>query len=386
MQQSLYLLFFSANLTFILTNVYGWLLKWFYKPQAYSGNFVLLFPAYKVVGLFYLLQVLELPYLLHIGQTDALLYANAFSLLFYPPLMLVMCGRYFFPETRPQWYDYWALLASIVILFPLLLQAVGLLHLPECHRMVVFVLVGVLFVWYSWRNISMGLRIGRAVRRVNEDTYADIDDFPTRAGEKLQWLPTSICVLIAVNFFLDDPAVKALRDVLFTIVDVWVCIYTLNPRRKAFEISGQGDITAVAEPTASDDESLDKPDEVSLPADETTFRLSNDRYEELRCRLDSLLTDERIFTEQHITADTLMQRLGINSNYLTEVIRRSGYSSFYDMICQHRVRHAISLIRQHPDRRLLDIATDCGFTSPSSMSKAFASQGKPSPSVFRKPE
>jgi len=33
-------LLFSANLTFILTNVYGWLLKWFYKPQAYSGNFV----------------------------------------------------------------------------------------------------------------------------------------------------------------------------------------------------------------------------------------------------------------------------------------------------------------------------------------------------------
>lgn len=40
----------------------------------------------------------------------------------------------------------------------------------------------------------------------------------------------------------------------------------------------------------------------------------------------------------------LMQRLGINANYLTEVIRRSGYGSFYDMICQHCVRHAITLI------------------------------------------
>ena len=50
----------------------------------------------------------------------------------------------------------------------------------------------------------MVLRIGRAVRRANEDTYADSDDFPTRFGEKIQWLPTGICVLMAVNFFIDE--------------------------------------------------------------------------------------------------------------------------------------------------------------------------------------
>ena len=380
-----YLLLFSANLAFILTNLYGWLLKWFYKPKAYNENFVQLFPAYKSVGLFYLLQVLELPYLLHIGQADALLYVNAFSLLLYPPMMLVMLGRYFFPEDHPRQHDYWALLASILILLPLLFQSVGLIRLPEWHRTATFVLVDALFVWYFWRNIRIALRIGRAMRRVNEDTYADIDDFPTRAGEKLQWLPTSICLLIAVNFFLDDPAVKALRDVLFTVVNVWVCIYTLNPHRKAFEISVQADGATVTEPAATpDSDAPEEPDEAPLPAEETTFRLSDDRYRELSRRLESLLADEHIFTEQHITADLLMQRLGINANYLTEVIRRSGYGSFYDMICQHRVRHAISLIRQQPERRLADIAAQCGFTSQSSMTKAFASQGKQSPSSYRK--
>ena len=381
---STYLLLFSANLAFILTNLYGWLLKWFYKPQAYNENFVQLFPAYRAVGLFYLMQVLELPYLLRIGQAHALLYANAFSLLFYPPMMLVMLGRYFFPEDRPRRHDYWALLASILILLPLLLQAVGLIRLPEWHRTATFVLVGVLFVWYFWLGIRIALRIGRAIRRVNEDSYADIDDFPTRAGEKLQWLPTSICLLIAVNFFLDDPAAKALRDVLFTVVNVWVCIYTLNPHRKAFEISTQADSATVAEPSAPAVPKPDEPDEASLPSDVTAFRLSDDRYTELNRRLESLLTDEHIFTEQHITADLLMQRLGINANYLTEVIQRSGYGSFYDMICQHRVRHAISLIRQQPDRRLADIATQCGFTSQSSMTKAFTSQGKESPSAYRR--
>ena len=27
-----YLVLFSANLAFIVTHIYGWLLKWFYRP------------------------------------------------------------------------------------------------------------------------------------------------------------------------------------------------------------------------------------------------------------------------------------------------------------------------------------------------------------------
>ncbi|MBQ6916425.1 MAG: AraC family transcriptional regulator, partial [Prevotella sp.] len=56
---------------------------------------------------------------------------------------------------------------------------------------------------------------------------------------------------------------------------------------------------------------------------------------------------------------------------------------FYDMICQHRVRHAISLITAKPDERLLVIAEECGFSSPASMTKAFKQLGKQSPSAYR---
>ena len=381
MPQPLYLIFFSANLTFILTNLYGWLLKWFYRPRAYDEDFLRLFPAQRAVGWLYLLQVLELPYLLNIGQADTLLYVNAFSVLVFSLQMLVMCEGYFFPEVRHRLSDYWVFLPPTVPLLPLFLQACGLIRLPEWHRTATFILVSVLFLWYFWRTICMALRIGRAVRRANEDTYADSDDFPTRFGEKIQWLPTGICVLMAVNFFIDDPTVKAFRDVLFTVVNIWFCIFTLNPWRKPYDIAEKATETMSAEP---DGQPSDEKDEATASADETQFRLTDDRYTELSRRLGSLLSDEHIFTEQHITADTLMQRLGINANYLTEVIQRSGYSSFYDMISQHRVRHAISLIRQHPDRRMADIAYDCGFTSQSSMTKAFASQGKESPSAYRK--
>ena len=224
-----YLLLFSANLAFILTNLYGWLLKWFYRPRAYDEDFLRLFPAQRAVGWLYLLQVLELPYLLNIGQADALLYVNTFSVLVFSLQMLVMCEGYFFPEVRHRLSDYWVFLPPIVPLLPLFLQACGLIGLPEWHRTATFIVVSILFLWYFWRTICMALRIGRAVRRANEDTYADSDDFPTRFGEKIQWLPTGICVLMAVNFFIDDPTAKAFRDVLFNEANISICIFTLTP-------------------------------------------------------------------------------------------------------------------------------------------------------------
>jgi hypothetical protein len=45
-----YLILFAANLAFIVTHLYSWLLKWFYKPQAYREHFHEFFPAQRSVG------------------------------------------------------------------------------------------------------------------------------------------------------------------------------------------------------------------------------------------------------------------------------------------------------------------------------------------------
>ena len=370
-----YHLLFSANLAFILTHLYGWVLKWFYRPRAYSETFHQLFPAQRAVGVIYLLQLLELPYLLQIGNADALLYVNAFALLFFPPQMLVMCECYFFPERSrslkelgfkllPMGGAKWMLfIPSFLAVLPLFLQALGLVSLPAGWHLWAFIWVSVVFAGYFLQTILMAQKIGRAIRRVNEDTYADIDDFPVRFAQYIQWVPTIVLLLLAINFYANDPWVKFARDIVFVGVNVWFCIYTLNPWRK----------TVMSEYSDDSDNS-----------DTTAHRLTDDRLDKLAGRLEVLLTEDRIFTEQHITRDLLMQRLGTNANYIAEVIKRSGYLSFYDMICQHRVRYAIALIHQQPDCRMSDIADRCGFSSPASMAKAFQSQGKAAPSSFRK--
>lgn len=366
MSETTYILLFSANLVFIVTHIYGWLLKWFYRPKAYSEDFTRLFPAQRSVGVLYLLQFFELPYLLQIGNANALIYVNAFAMLFYPLQMLVMCEGYFFPHIRHKRLEYWVFILAAVVLMPLFLQAIRLLALPEDYRLWAFIGVGVVFLAYFWMNVKMALRIGYRVKQVNEAAYADTDDFPVRFARYVQWLPTLVCLLLAINFYADNPWVKFGRDISFTLISIWFCIFTLNPWRKVF--------------TPREEEIMEQ-----IEQNETsTNRLSDERYDELSSRLEELLTKERIFTESHITLDTFIQKLGTNPNYLAEVIRRSGYQSFYDMICQHRVRYAISLIHQHPDEKLQDIADLCGFSSPASMTKAFKSQGKEAPSTYRK--
>jgi AraC-like DNA-binding protein len=353
-----YMVLFSANLAFIVTHLYGWLLKWYYKPMAYREHFHELFPAQRSVGVIYLLQLFELTYLFQVGDPDALMFVNAFALLFFSLQMLIMCELYFFPEKHHPFRDYWFIGPAVIVLIPFFLQAIDLVTFPYVWRLIFFIAVNGVFASYFGLNVRMALKIGRAVQRYNEDTYADSDDFPVRFANIIKWVPTIILILLAINFYAADPWVKFGRDILFIGASVWFCIYTLNPWRR---------LTISDEPDNSD----------SLRV------IGVDRFDDLAHRLDDLLVKERIFTESHITIDTLVSRLGTNSKYLTEVIKLSGYTSFYDMISQHRVRYAIALISQQPDRRLSEIATDCGFASATSMNRAFSAQGKPQPSTFK---
>ena len=364
-ERTTYLILFAANLTFIVTNLYGWMLKWFYRPKAYREQFHELFPAQRAVGLIYLIQILEIPYLVQIGNPDALLYVNSFSVLIFSLQMLVMCEGYFFPNSKHRKIEYTIFIPGIIILLPLFLQAVHLIDLPDDYRPWVFGIVSVVFLFYFTLNLKMALRIGRMVKQVNEAAYSDSDDFPVRFAKYIQWVPTLVCVLLFTNFWFDNIWAKFVRDLIFIFANVWFCIFTLNPWRKAFSKREEEIIEQMEQP------------------DSAAYHLSDKRSKELCERLEELLQKEHIFAEPHITIDTLIQKLGTNSKYVTEIIHRCGYQSFYDMICQHRVRHAISLIHQNPDERMHVIADQCGFSSPSSMAKAFQSQGKPSPSSFK---
>ena len=86
-----------------------------------------------------------------------------------------MCEGYFFPNSKHRKIEYTIFIPGIIILLPLFLQAVHLIDLP-----------------------------------------------------------TLVCVLLFTNFWFDNIWAKFVRDLIFIFANVWFCIFTLNPWRKAF--------------------------------------------------------------------------------------------------------------------------------------------------------
>ena len=345
MPATTYQLLFAANLAFILTNVYGWVLKWFYRPRAYDEEFQRLFPAQRSVGTLYLLQALELPYLIQLGlaatsATDstfdsALLYANTFALLIFPIQMLIMCESYFFPSKKHPPLHYLLYLPAALLLALLLPSALGLAVLPAAVIPWVKAATALVFLIYFWRSVRMAQKIGNAIRDASEQAYADEDDFPVRFAGRIQWLPIGICAAMAINYLVDDPTFKAVRDVIFTGINVWFCILTLNPWRTVLSPAADRIIQQIDSEAETDETTVEN----TPPIDRS---LSEARLDDLASRLDHLMRHDLLFTEEHIMSDTLCQRLATNTKYLTEAICRLGYANFYDMINQHRVRHASS--------------------------------------------
>ena len=289
MPATTYQLFFAANLAFILTNVYGWVLKWFYRPRAYDEEFQRLFPAQRSVGTLYLLQALELPYLIQLGlaatsATDptfdsALLYANTFALLIFPIQMLIMCESYFFPSKKHPPLHYLLYLPAALLLALLLPSALGLAVLPAAVIPWVKAATALVFLIYFWRSVRMAQKIGNAIRDASEQAYADEDDFPVRFAGRIQWLPIGICAAMAINYLVDDPTFKAVRDVIFTGINVWFCILTLNPWRTVLSPAADRIIQQIDSEAETDETTVEN----TPPIDRS---LSEARLDDLASRLD----------------------------------------------------------------------------------------------------
>jgi len=67
----------------------------------------------------------------------------------------------------------------------------------------------------------------------------------------------------------------------------------------------------------------------------------------------------------------LIDIMHINRNYLSEVIARSKYQSFYKLINTMRIEHACEMLKTDSTAKLEQIAISSGFSSGSAFSQVF---------------
>ena len=364
-----YLLLYSANFVFILTNLYGWMLKAFYKAEPYRDNYDNLFPSRKATEALYLLQIFEIPYLLMLPDPKALFYVNAFSILIFSSLLVVMCDSYFFLKRKNKWQAIRYFLPVILLVFYLLLAAMEIVPTTRGSYQVMFWIITPVFLYYIIRLLVIKRNIRRSIRAVDEGTYSNSDDFPVRYARRIEWVPITICLLMFICFLFNDPYVKMGRDLFFTFVNVWFLLYTLNPHRKGVKREEMRE---------------QELEEVLLGADNNTvkYKLPEERKKEIEYKLIELIEKEELFLDSHLTLDHLSQKLGINRNYISETLSGSKYSSFYALINHYRLEYAQELLRRDPSLKIEHAAFDSGFSSINVFTQVFKRYRGLTPSAF----
>lgn len=366
-----YLFLYSANFVFILTNLYGWILKAFYRAEPYRDNYDNLFPSQRANETLYFLQIFEIPYLLMLPDPKALFYVNAFSILIFSSLMVVMCDNYFFLKRKNSWQSIRYFLPVAFIALYLLLAAMELVPATKSIYRMMFCITTAVFLYYIARLIIIKRNIRRSIRAVDEGTYSNSDDFPVRYARRIEWAPITICLLMFACFLLNDPYVKMWRDVFFTFVNVAFLLYTLNPHRKGVkreEIREQ-ELEEILTGTGNN---------------VAKYKLSQERCKEIEFRLIELIEKEKLYLNCHLTLDQLSQQLGVNRNYVSETLSRSKQGSFYILVNNYRLEHAQQMLRQDPTLKLEHVAFDSGFSSMNVFSQVFKRYRGMAPSSFVK--
>ena len=363
-----HILFYSVNLTLIVTNIYGWLLKRFFVPDAYKKDVQELYPAQRSVAQFYLLQLFEIPYLLMVGRPEALFYVNGTALLVFSSFILVMVNRYFYLQTSTFHKRLLFLLPMWACWVTLLLPVFDILPFSIAYQRVMTVVVLVVFAVYMFFLDKFRQQLARRIREVDEDEYSNEEDFPVQFARSIKWLPLVLCMILAVNFLINNALVKMTRDFIFIFINVWFVIYTLNPHRKTKKLRE----LQIKETTEAE----------TKEKGATHRHLTEEQCKDLETKILDIVKGEKLYLEDHFTMSDLVKRMSTNKAYLSEVISNSEYGSFYQLINTLRIEHAIGILSEDPTLKLEQVALASGFSSGSAFSQVFKRIKGMSPSEY----
>jgi AraC-like DNA-binding protein len=101
-------------------------------------------------------------------------------------------------------------------------------------------------------------------------------------------------------------------------------------------------------------------------------------------RLKEIMRDEKIFTNESLTLQKLSTLLMVTPHQLSRILNSKLQMNFRSLVNSYRISEAKSLMRNFPDRNILNIALECGFNSKSSFNSVFSKTTGITPSAFRK--
>ena len=105
---------------------------------------------------------------------------------------------------------------------------------------------------------------------------------------------------------------------------------------------------------------------------------------ELHQTLMRLMSEDALYKKSDLSIDDLSGKLGVQPNYLSQIINQKEKKNFYDFVNTYRIEEFKRLIAlsKHQQFTLLSLAHDCGFSSKSSFNRAFKKVTGQTPSEY----
>ena len=304
-----------------------------------------------------------------IDRPEALFYVNGSALLVFSSFILVMVKRYFYLQTTtfrkrllfllPMWACWVALLLPLFDIIPFSVK----------YQRIMMGIVLAVFAVYMFLLDRFRTQLNKRIREFDEDEYSNEEDFPVQFARTVKWLPFILCMILLVNFLMNNVVIKMVRDIIFTVISVWFVIYTLNPHRRIKRIHIE---LQMEEPVETEGK------------EEVTIRrhLTEEQCKNLETKMLDLVKGEKLYLEDHFTMSDLVKRMHTNKVYLSEVIANTEYGSFYQLINTLRVEHACWMLGEDPTLKMEQVALASGFSSGSAFSQVFKRIKGVSPSEY----
>jgi AraC-like DNA-binding protein len=103
----------------------------------------------------------------------------------------------------------------------------------------------------------------------------------------------------------------------------------------------------------------------------------------IRGKIEAALAEQALYRDSLLNLRSFSRAINEKSHYVSQVINQDLGTTFYGLVSRHRIAEARQILREFPERTVLEIALTVGFNSKSTFNTAFRKETGLTPTAFR---
>lgn len=378
MNFDLKILFYSdSSLVFIVCCLVCAAVRWFHICGPYQSQEKLFYPARKQVTVAFLMMgLLQVPYWLNPSDPGAIIYITLANLILYPVCFADLFEVYFrIKAFNKLIYRGASLLAGLVLAALFLLAVIGgtsSFSAPSgsilaTHAQAALAAGAVFALLLDILFLSIVLRIRHIIDNFHLQNYSDDKDFPLAFARKIFWLPFIWIIFIWVIYFTGNMTIKAISDLIFSVMMVGFLCLILHPQRYLGSEQKGAFLKGSNEMINEQFENLGLSfEEIEQRSDAADSWAEDQIDPEAKAQVLEIIL--RRFREPHLQKNEVLAE--VSKGKVTAANRYITSVGYYNLINMFRLEYSRLYTEANPMVKQSTAAKIAGFSSGSSYSKA----------------